>query len=280
MVRRWSIGGLDLTHTWYVLNTQTDSYQALNAAVNVGVFRLNSLTRFNLDPSCHYVFSSSMSSLYWSWCDVPMSAQLSITDAGFNYAQLRADSIPIERWAWLPDGLYVNTALRFDLTSGKVFTASFGWRPTQIGCVEVFAELDLDGPGAGPVTGDTIIDGISVYGMRISCSIPGPYGDVRVVSATSFTDSKNSTITGQSDYFEVIRLSGPMGSCCGYPGMWSVATYFNEDETSVLFDWGMTVISADINISDHFTGYIETVFRSEYFDDPRMEITVGWTARW
>jgi len=48
----------------------------------------------------------------------------------------------------------------------------------------------------------------------------------------------------------------------------------------MLFDWGMSVIRATAVISDRFNFSFETVFRSGFFDDPKLELSVGWVARW
>jgi len=141
------------------------------------------------------------------------------------------------------------------------------------------AELSLGAAGAGPVTGSTVAQSIHVYGLRMECTIPSAFGAVSFVSATSLEPSYNSTVTGQSDYFELLRLSGPLLACCGYPGSWSVATYFNSGAT-MLFDWGMTLIRLDMAASNHFNFTFETVFRSGFFGDPRLELSVGWITRW
>ena len=73
-------------------------------------------------------------------------------------------------------------------------------------------------------------------------------------------------------------ISGTTASCCDAPGTWSVATYFNED-SPMLLDWGMTIIRTGIVLSDHFKFSFETVFRSGFFGNPKLELTMGWMAR-
>jgi len=55
--------------------------------------------------------------------------------------------------------------------------------------------------------------------------------------------------------------------------------HFNE-YSPMLLDWGMTIIRAGIVLSDHFNFSFETIFRSGFFGDPKLEITVGWMTRW
>ena len=162
---------------------------------------------------------------------------------------------------------------------GKSLSASTYWRPGAVNCIKLLAKFDLSGPAVSPVTGNTVFESIHIYGLKLECDIPSAYGNVRFVSATSFGSSYNSTVTGQTDYFEMFRFSGPLLACCGYPGSWSVATYFNAG-SAMLFDWGMTVIRADVVLSDHFNFSFETAFRSGMFGDPKLELSVGWMTRW
>jgi len=55
--------------------------------------------------------------------------------------------------------------------------------------------------------------------------------------------------------------------------------YFNTG-SSMLFDWGMTLLRADTAMATHFNSVFETVFRSGFFGDPKLELSVGWTTRW
>ena len=197
---------------------------------------------------------------------------------GFEYLTIGAGGIPIPAFGFIPGGVSLGTAVTFTL-DGKSMTADLNWRPGAASCIQILAQLRLSGPGSGPVSGDTVLEGIDIYGLKVTCDIPGDYGPIRFVSATSLSAAFNSRVTGQSDYFEIIRLSGPLLSCCGVPGSWGVATYFHVNST-MLFDWGMTLIRADVAMTDYFNFVLETVFRSGFFGDPKLELTVGWTTRW
>ncbi|MFC2095511.1 Ig-like domain-containing protein [Candidatus Bipolaricaulota bacterium] len=275
---RFTLGGVDFSHTLYLLDTQTDSYQALAAQVSIGSLSISNNLRFDLEPSCGFFFSSNDASISWSTCDVTLLVSIGFTCDGFEGLTLGARGIPIPGFGWLPGDVALDSSITFNM-DGKSLSTSIDWRPGAFSCFRLLAELDLSGPGAGPVSGDSIINGLSIYGLRVECEIPGEFGDITFVSATSLGSSYNSIVTGQTDYFEVLRLSGPLLSCCGYPGSWSVATYFNTG-SGMLFDWGMSLIQADIVISDHFNFTFETVFRSGFFGDPKLELTVGWMTRW
>lgn len=275
---RFTLAGIDFAHTLYLLNTQTDSYQALSAQVSIGFVSVANNVRFNLEPSCGFFFASNKTSISWIWCDVTLRASIGFTCDGFDELMIGANGIPIPRFGWLPGDVDLDASITFDM-DGKSLLASAHWRPGAISCIKLLAEMDLSGPGAGLVSGDTVFESIHIYGLRFECDIPSVYGDITFVSATALESSCNSIVTGQTDYFEVVRLSGPLLACCGYPGSWSVATYFNKGAT-MLFDWGMTLIRADVVISDHFNFTFETVFRSGFFGDPNLELSVGWMTRW
>jgi hypothetical protein len=56
-------------------------------------------------------------------------------------------------------------------------------------------------------------------------------------------------------------------------------TYFRT-ASSQLFDWGMTVLKADVGISEHWSLRFDLAIRSGELGDPVSEFTIGWTARW
>ncbi len=47
-----------------------------------------------------------------------------------------------------------------------------------------------------------------------------------------------------------------------------------------LFGWGMTVFKLEMDVSDQLTTSTQVVIRSGTFGDPRLELTLSWTARW
>jgi len=102
---------------------------------------------------------------------------------------------------------------------------------------------------------------------------------ITLVSATSFDPSKNSRVTGQSDYFEVLRARGKISGCCGLSGTWQTATYFTSSSSS-LFDWGMSTGKFSLALSDMLSGYVELVVRSGDLGDEKVELSFGVTAKW
>jgi hypothetical protein len=119
------------------------------------------------------------------------------------------------------------------------------------------------------------IDGVSVYGLRIEHTL----GGVSFESSTSFDPAKNATMTGQVDYFEWLRISGTISSCCGSGGAWSIATYFQNDHAAIM-GWGMTVAKADVMFGQNMSASLQLACRTGGFGDPKLELTFGGRVRW
>ena len=254
-----------LRYTFYLADPVTSSYQTLIAQATAGKLSFTNTLRLGGGEDCGFGFARDDVTVAWNWCDFNMRATVALSCAGFDQATLSMSGLPIS--GFLP-GITLNSKLTFT-TDAKTLSTTLQWRPLRSGCIRVYSELEVGGAHG------VEIEGFSIYGVKLEFDISG----VKVVSATALDSAKNSRVTGKTDYFEVLRMSGPLASCCGAPGTWSLATYFNEDSL-MLFDWGMSVIRATAVISDHFNFSFETVFRSGFFGDPKLELSVGWTTRW
>ena len=260
--------GVSLSHTLFLTRPQTESYQTLAVRGAVGDVGFSNTVRFGLAEDCGFAFSRDDVQATWMWCDAALRATAGFTSAGFENATASALGIPVPRFSWLPGDVTADVTLTFKPTE-KTVSVGADWVPGAIGCVRVLGELAT---GAH----ESVIDHAAIYGLVLECDV-APY--VHVKSATSFDPAKNATVIGQVDYFESLALSGDLGSCCGVPGVWSAVTYFRTG-SSQLFDWGMTVLKADVGVSEHFSMRFDFAVRSGELGDPLSELTIGWTARW
>ena len=265
----FSIFDTSFTHTFYLTDPQTDSYQTIVVRGNVGDLRYSNTVTFDMVDGCGFCFSRENLSLSWTWCDLQVRSTVNITDAGFQSVTLSASDYPIPSLVVPSFGLYLDLALTFTPTS-KMLTPTFRLKTAWIDCIKLLAELDTSGAS------DTSINGFSIYGIKLQQTLPD---GIRIQMATSFDTAKNSSVTGQSDYFELFLLSGTTTSCCGAPGTWSVATYFACSSTE-LFDWGMTLFRLDMGLTDRFSASTEIAICSGTFNEPTLELTLGWAARW
>ena len=265
----FSIFDTSFTHTFYFTVPQTDSYQTIVVRGSVGDLRYSNTVTFDMNEEYAFCFSRENLSLSWTWCDLQVRSTVNITDAGFQSVTLSASDYPIPGLVVPSFGLYLDLALTFTPTS-KMLTPTFRLKTAWIDCIKLLTELDTSGAS------DTAINGFSIYGIKLKQAL----GDgITIQMATSFDSAKNSSVTGQNDYFELFLLSGTTTSCCGAPGTWSVATYFACSSTT-LFDWGMTLFKLDMRLTDLFSASTEIAICSGTSNEPTLELTFSWTARW
>jgi len=265
----FSIFDTSFAHTFYLTDPPTSSYQTLVVRGRIGDVTVGNTVTFDVVDGSGFRFSRENLSLAWTWCDLQVRSTVSITDSGFQSLTVKASDYSIPRLSIPNLGLHLDLSLVITST-GKALTPTLKLRTAWVDCIQVLAGLETSG------SSNTSTDGFCIYGVKLQQTLPD---GVRIQMATSFDSAKNSSVTGQMDYFGVFRLSGLLLACCGYPGSWSMATYFNEGST-MLFDWGMTIIRADVVTFDRFSLSFETVFRSGFFGEPNLELTVGWTTRW
>ncbi len=260
---RFPISGFNLSHTFYLASSQTDSYTLFNATWQMNDVSVTSTTRFSTLSFC---FASEKITARWGLegCDIDIDAQLSIVQQGFDYFSFTIRDIPILPPDAIGVGIFLRVTTTFSLTS-KTLDATIYCQSDWLDCFRVLCEV---------VGGDGLsINGVSIYGLQFQTTFPG---GVSVRTDTSFSEEKNASLTGYSEYFERFRLSGPTESCCGSPGNWEIRTYFQCTSTT-LFDWGMTSISATEVLTDAVRFSIGLTFRATA---PIWQITTGWQVNW
>jgi len=261
----FGLQGLNLRYTSYLGTPVTSSYQTLYAQAKSGSLSFTNTLRFDMEADCRFVFSRNDTSIGWRGCDMTFNASLGVSCNGFEQVRFSMSGLPMVR---LLPTLTLDTQMTFTETA-KTLAMSLNWRPLTVGCIRLYGGLDVGGaPGAA-------IEGFEFYGVRLECKI----GDVKVVSATSLDPTKNATMTGQSDYFELVRMSGTLMGCCDLPGTWGIATYF-YNQSSELFDWGMLTGTFDLALNEHTNVSFTTVLRSGELGDPRVELSFGFVVRW
>ena len=268
----FSVFDIGFAHTLFFTEPQTASYQTIVVSGSICDFSFRSTMKFEMLAACSFSFEREDLYLSWNWCDLKLTSTLALTDAdGFDHVSFKAHDLPfpIPGFVTPSFGLYVDLEVKFQVDS-KAVTPTLKLKTAWVDCIQLYAALVQTGPS------NTTIDELSIYGLKIQHTLPD---GILIQMATSFVDTKNSTVTGQTDYFEMILVSGTTMSCCGTPGTWSVATYFQSDH-SALFDWGMTVVKLNLGLTDLISASTEMVVRSGTFGDPKLELTVGVRARW
>lgn len=266
-ITTFSFSDIRFTHTFYLPKNLNSSYNQLVAQGRVEDVSLTSTTRLS-GQSLAFEKQEFRARWKWSEYDLSLDAKLSIEcEKGFNEFLLTVRDIPILYTD--EDDIFAIT-LRLDTTfttTSKAVKPTLTLRSDWIECLKILCEL------ATGKDDDTSIEGISLYGLLIKTQLSE---DIQVDIGISFAENKNSSATGYSDYSAKLMLSGPTLPCCGSPGKWQIATYFQSSESSLL-GWGMTIFKLETALADQVEVSIKLTFRSEA---PHWEITGGWEIDW
>jgi hypothetical protein len=265
---RFMVNDVSLTHTFHLDQHQANSYQNLAIRGSAAGVEYSSTTTLGMEPGCSFAFRSERVTAEWIGCALRLQATLTLTETGFGELTAKLDNYAIPGCGWTDGGLYLDVTLKCTVDE-KTVTPAFSLKTSWIDCVRAYGEL------VSSSLGGTSIDGVSVYGLRIEHTL----GGVSFESSISFDPAKNATMTGQVDYFELLRVSGTIPSCCGSGGAWSIATYFQNDHAA-LMGWGMTVAKADVMLGQNTSVSLQVACRTGGFGDPKLELTVGGRVRW
>jgi len=260
---RTTLFDFNLSHTFYLAASQTDSYSLFVATWQIDDMSVTSTTRLT---GLNFCFASENVTARWTWvdCDINIDAQLSILQQGFDSFSFTFRDIPILPTDTIGFGIFLRVKTTFTVTS-KNLDATIYCKSDWLDCFHVLCEV-IGGDGLS-------IDGVSLYGLQFQTTFPD---GVSVRDDTSFAEEKNASLTGYSEYFEKFTLSGPTESCCGSPGSWNIRTYFQNTSTT-LFDWGMTSIDATEVLTDAVRISFGFNFRASA---PIWQITIGWQVNW
>ena len=260
---RSTLFDFNLSHTFYLAASQTDSYNSFVATWQISDASITATTKLS---GLDFCFSSATATARWTWvdCDIDIDVQLSIVQQGFDYFSFTFRDIPILPTDAIGFGIFLRVKTTFTVT-GKNLDATIYCKSDWLDCFRVLCEV-IGGEGLS-------IDGVSIYGLQFQTTFPG---GVSIRDDTAFSEEKNASLTGYSEFFERLTLSGPTESCCGSPGSWNIRTYFQNTSTT-LFDWGMTSISATEVLTDAVRFSIGLNFRATA---PIWQITIGWQVNW
>jgi hypothetical protein len=105
---------------------------------------------------------------------------------------------------------------------------------------------------ASPAGDPTSFGSLSIYGLQGECAMDN---GVSLTFAESFDAAKNGSVTGKSDYFERISVTGPLSSCCGSPGAFGFDVYFQDPATApsrTLFTMALLAASLNLQLTENF----------------------------
>lgn len=237
----FSVAGLDVTNIVYVGTPQTASYNLLTVSREVNGMSIKTNVKGSL---CPVSFSEANVCMSWPWerCDatVNVCTLFGGTD-GFRSATVSVTDLKLFEDVWGITGL-LNMTISYT-PAEKVLTPVIRFEADWWICSEItlLSEINVSG---SPLAS---IGTVRLLGITGECTL----GDVTFSFAESLAASQNSSVTGKSGYFERLGLTGPLPSCCGSMGSFSVDAYF-EGPAATLFGLGLLTGSFELRPFENF----------------------------
>jgi len=242
---------LAVSDVLYVALPQSSSYNLLTLSGTAQGISFQGTFKTGICPLCFWE-GSLCASWLWAICNANFQACIQASDAGFK-------SLSVSMTDFSPFGeilgiaAILDTAISFTADS-KTFSPTLRIVPDWEICVdlELLGEISISGT---PIEVTTML----LYGLVGECTLDN---GVTFTFAESLDPAKNSAVTGKSDYWEMLKVSGPVRSCCEDEGSFEIAAYFGGDPPppSSLFGVGLIRGSFDLRLMDQF-GF---VFAGEY----------------
>jgi len=238
---RFNLAGVDLRHVFYLADTMDGSYSQLTVAAEIGGLAMRNTVQF---AGCGIDLESNHLQVTWSSsaCDARFSGTFRTScEHGFDGFTLALLDLPIDVGLLPPLELDINWRYAVDEKSVDIGVSC---DDLFIDCLRFFCDVADEEQNTGALE----IDGFLGYGIEMQCTLPSA---IAFRYAASLSGDKNVLITGDSDYFAVASLSGPMDACCDVSSVWRIQVLFEHGAPS-LFDIGLIRASADIILSKRF----------------------------
>jgi len=257
----FSIYEVSFSDVFYVTTPQSSSYNQFTASGSIGDATFKASSKFGICPLAYWE-SSICVDWPWACCDTQLSACLQVSDtAGVSSLDVTLSDYTIfddllgTRWG-------IDIALSYT-PEEKTLSPTLKFQPDWFYCtdIEVLGEI-VAGPQIASVAG------ISIYGIKGECA----FGEcLSLFIGESLAAAKNGSVTGKSDYFEVIGISGCFPSCCGSDGSFEIATYFGAG-ADALFDLALVTGELEFQLGRGISVSIEA----------ELPISGGWsvTSTW
>ncbi len=218
--------GWRFSYFFYYAGTdpQTSSYSVFSAFGSLGDVSLTSRTKFaTLRPTFSEQVLILRGPALCPDCPYVWEAEYVHKKTGFDRLSLTLRGLPIPCPGCGALQTYLDLKVTFAPGEKRV-EPTLRLMAGFVACVRPFVSLLTPPSGLGVV-------GVEVWGMEIRCDLPGGY---KGRFATSFNPSRDASVTGFPQLFEVIQLEGPAKPCCGSPGWWQLSFYFRRSSGYLL----------------------------------------------
>ncbi len=259
--------GLELRDVLYLTTPQTSSYNQLSWAGSGDIISTRGTWEFDLSPLA-FSAVNACATFDWLECDTSVTGCVTFeAEEGFSVA-----TISLKDYVLFEDVMGVSGSLSVTVLytiEEKLVTPRLNLTPDWFVCseIDILAEFDISSSGAPTV------DSALIYGVKGGFTS----GSVTARFAESFSESKNSTVTGKADYFERLGLSVDIPGCCGPPGSLDFDAYFERVPSGSLFSWGLMTMSAQIHLIEGVSFVLDLQFAK---DEPKWAISFSTKIFW
>jgi len=261
----FSILELSFSDVHFVTKPKSSSYNQFTVSGSIGDASFKASTKLGICPLAYWE-SSVCVDWPWACCETKLSACVQVTDtAGVSSLDVTLSDYTIfesllgTRWG-------LDVALTYT-PDEKTLSPTLKFSPNWFLCadIEVLGEISA-GPDIASVAG------IEILGIRGECA----FGEcLSLFFGESLDAAKNGTVTGKSDYFGVIGISGCFPSCCGSDGAFEIATYF-DPTFGALFDLALVAGSLEFQLGRTISVSID----AEVPISGGWSITSTWSVAW
>jgi hypothetical protein len=260
---------LEVTNIVYLGVPQTTSYTQFAVSGTSEGFSAQGTVRFGTCPLEFWALNGCGT---WKWpqCDTAINGCVLLTGAnGFTSATLSVSNLVLLEDVFGMQGI-LDATLSFTVDE-KVFSPRFRFEPDWLVCanIELLGEIFVS---SSPIE----VNAMLIYGLVGECTLSN---GVKFTFAESLSEEKNSSVTGKAEYWEVLRVSGPLPSCCDDAGSFEIGTYFGgtPPPPSSLFGVGLFTASFDLRL---FNGFGVTFDASYPTDGTPWAFSVTFRVFW
>jgi len=251
----FTLRDLAITDVLYIATPQSSSYNAITLSGTFGDIAFQGTAKVGICPLCFWETSLCLSGP-WNRCDADLKGCVQLTDAGFQSLALTMTGLSLFGDVFGLEAI-LDTSITYSIEE-KAFAPTLRIVPDWSICADIAL--------LGEITVESMpfsVDSMLIYGLVGECTLDN---GVTFLFAESLSQEKNSSVTGEADYWEVFRISGPMPFCCDDAGSFEIAAYFGETPPGSLFDLGLIEASFDLRLSSGFAVVFEGAYPTDGTD--------------
>ncbi len=254
----FTLGEMAFSDVFYVTTPRSSSYSLWTVSGSIGDLSLQGTFKTGICPLCFWE-ARLCAGGPWPVCDIDLELCVQLTDTGFQSATASMTGLTVFEEVLGVTG-HLDATVTFT-EEEKTFSPTLRLRPEWLLCVdiELLGEISVADAPLG-------VTGAVLYGVVGELALDN---GMTFTFAESLSKAKNSSVTGNPEYWEMLSVTGPLPSCCDDAGEFALAAYFGGDPPTPGGLFSLGLVTAEIKLRP-FEGF-EVAFDVELPPD-----TVGW----